>query len=179
MFNFGSASIRENAPIDFIFGMGAAIGFFIGFVVVYQILYTEVTNHLPQYATLKAMGFSDRYLLFVSDLVLAECGDGDEDAASERLNILEGIDVLQTTAAANELAASLIEAHAVPKSEPRDALHIALAAINGIDYLATWNFKHIMNPSTQHLIDAVCRNAGIESATICTPEQLWVTYDDT
>lgn len=57
--------IRENAPIDFIFGMGAAIGFFIGFVVVYQILYTEVTNHLPQYATLKAMGFNDRYLLMV------------------------------------------------------------------------------------------------------------------
>lgn len=57
--------IRENAPIDFIFGMGAAIGFFIGFVVVYQILYTEVTNHLPQYATLKAMGFNDRYLLKV------------------------------------------------------------------------------------------------------------------
>jgi putative ABC transport system permease protein len=57
--------IRENAPIDFIFGMGAAIGFFIGFVVVYQILYTEVTNHLPQYATLKAMGFDDRYLLYV------------------------------------------------------------------------------------------------------------------
>jgi len=55
---------------------------------------------------------------------------------------------------------------------------IALAAINGVDYLATWNFKHIMNPSTQHLIDSVCRNAGIESAVICTPEQLMVTYDD-
>lgn len=55
--------IRQSAPLDFIFGMGAAIGFFIGFVVVYQILYTEVTNHLPQYATLKAMGFSDQYLL--------------------------------------------------------------------------------------------------------------------
>ena len=55
--------IRENAPLDFIFGMGAAVGFFIGFVVVYQILYTEVTNHMPQYATLKAMGFNDFYLL--------------------------------------------------------------------------------------------------------------------
>jgi hypothetical protein len=118
-------------------------------------------------------------LLFVSDLVLAECADGDGDAASERLRIVDGIDVLQTSAAANALAAELIAAQAVPQSEPRDALHIALAAINGIDFLATWNFKHIMNPSTQHLIDAVCRNAGIESATICTPEQLWVTYDDT
>lgn len=57
--------IRENAPLDFIFGMGAAVGFFVGFVVVYQILYTEVTNHLPQYATLKAMGFSNPYLLRV------------------------------------------------------------------------------------------------------------------
>ncbi len=55
--------LRENAPVDFIFGMGAAVGFFIGFVVVYQILYTEVTNHLPQFATMKAMGFSDFYLL--------------------------------------------------------------------------------------------------------------------
>lgn len=57
--------LRENAPIDFIFGMGAAVGFFIGFVVVYQILYTEVTNHLPQFATLKAMGFTNRFLLQV------------------------------------------------------------------------------------------------------------------
>ena len=72
----------------------------------------------------------------------------------------------------------LIRSNAAPETEPRDALHIALSAINGIDYLATWNFKHIMNPSTQHLIDAVCRNAGIESSVICTPEQLLVIYDD-
>jgi len=55
--------VRQNAPVDFIFGMGTAVGFFIGFVVVYQILYTEVTNHLPQLATMKAMGFTDGYLL--------------------------------------------------------------------------------------------------------------------
>lgn len=59
------AFFRESAPVDFIFGMGAAIGFFIGFVVVYQILYTEVTNHLPHFATMKAMGFTDGYLLKV------------------------------------------------------------------------------------------------------------------
>ncbi len=121
---------------------------------------------------------SVRYQLFVSDLVLAECGDGDSDAARERLEVVDGLVVLRTTDAANNLAASLIVAHAVPESEPRDALHVALAAINGIDYLATWNFKHIMNPATQHLIADVCRQAGIESATICTPEQLLVTYDD-
>lgn len=57
--------IRQTAPLDFIFGMGAAVGFFIGFVVVYQILYTEVTNHLPHFATMKAMGFTNGYLLRV------------------------------------------------------------------------------------------------------------------
>ncbi|QDU07502.1 ABC transporter permease DevC [Gimesia aquarii] len=55
--------LRETAPLDFIFGMGTAVGFFIGFVVVYQILYTEVTNHLPHYATLKAMGFRQSFLV--------------------------------------------------------------------------------------------------------------------
>ena len=120
----------------------------------------------------------DRYRLYISDLVVAECGDGDNDAARERLEVIDGIDVLQTTDIAKNLANLLIASHAVPPTEPRDALHIALAATNGIDYLATWNFKHIMNPSTQHLIDDVCRNAGIASATICTPEQLLVTYGD-
>jgi len=86
--------------------------------------------------------------------------------------------VLQTTDAAKILARLLIAAHAVPKTEPRDALHIALAATQGIDYLVTWNFKHIMNASTQHLIDDVCRDAGIVPATICTPEQLLVIYGD-
>ncbi len=57
--------LRETAPLDFIFGMGAVVGFFIGFVVVYQILYTEVANHLPHYATLKAMGFKQSYLVRV------------------------------------------------------------------------------------------------------------------
>jgi putative ABC transport system permease protein len=57
--------MRENGPIEFIFTMGTAVGFFIGFVIVYQILHTDVANHLPQYATLKAIGFSHGYLLRV------------------------------------------------------------------------------------------------------------------
>jgi putative ABC transport system permease protein len=60
-----TAFMRETAPVDFIFGMGAAVGFFIGFVVVYQILYTEVANQLPKFATLKAIGFGNGFLLAV------------------------------------------------------------------------------------------------------------------
>jgi len=53
---------RSATPIGIVFSAGTVVGFFIGFIVVYQILYTDVTNHLPQYATLMAMGFSHGFL---------------------------------------------------------------------------------------------------------------------
>ncbi len=68
---------------------------------------------------------------------------------------------------------------AVPESEPRDAAHIALAAVHGLTYLVTWNFKHILNPHLQRRIGDNCRESGFTPATICTPEQLLESYDDT
>ncbi|MFQ4146667.1 ABC transporter permease DevC [Chlorogloeopsis sp. ULAP02] len=67
----------SNQGIGFIFGMGAAVGFIVGIVIVYQILYADVSDHLPEYATLKAMGYSDRYLmtmLMQEALLLAALG---------------------------------------------------------------------------------------------------------
>jgi predicted nucleic acid-binding protein len=119
-----------------------------------------------------------RYRLLASNLVLSECGAGDTEAGVERLAILENISLLDIDAETEKLAFALLANHAVPKTEPRDATHIAVAAVNGVDYLATWNFKHIMNPATQHLIDAICRELGYEPPTICTPEQLLEAYDD-
>lgn len=68
---------QTNSPIGFIFGLGAIIGFVVGVVIVYQILYSDVSDHLPEYATLKAMGYSDRYLINVllqEALILAALG---------------------------------------------------------------------------------------------------------
>lgn len=53
----------NGSGIGFVFGLGVIVGFIVGIVIVYQILYSDVSQHLPQYATLKAMGYSDRYLL--------------------------------------------------------------------------------------------------------------------
>ena len=53
---------RRATPIGIVFSTGTFVGFFIGFIVVYQILYTDVTTHLPHFATMKAMGFSNGYL---------------------------------------------------------------------------------------------------------------------
>lgn len=119
-----------------------------------------------------------RYRLFASHFVLAECAAGDLEVGRERLALLAKVVLLDVDDETEQLARHLLANHAVPATEPRDAVHIALAAVNGVDYLVTWNFKHIMNPATQHLIDAVCRGAGYEPATTCTPEQLLEAYDD-
>lgn len=119
-----------------------------------------------------------RYRIFASTLVVDECAAGDSEAGRERLALLDGIDLFEIDEETGHLADRLIAAKAVPDTEPRDATHIAAAAVNGVDYLATWNFKHIMNPATIHLIDETCRLAGYEPATICTPEQLLESYDD-
>lgn len=68
---------ESQGAIGFIFGLGVIVGIIVGIVIVYQILYTDVANHLPEYATLKAMGYSDRYLLGVliqESLILAILG---------------------------------------------------------------------------------------------------------
>ena len=67
----------EGTGIGFIFGLGVIMGFVVGIVIVYQILYSDVSDHLPEYATLKAMGYSDRYLLLTlmqEALILAVLG---------------------------------------------------------------------------------------------------------
>lgn len=68
---------KNATAIGFIFTLGTAIGFLVGIVIVYQILYTDVANHLPEYATLKAMGYKDSYfviLVFQEAIILAVLG---------------------------------------------------------------------------------------------------------
>lgn len=67
----------NSTAIGFIFSLGTAMGFVVGVVIVYQILYSDVSDHLPEYATLKAMGYTDRYLINVliqEALILAILG---------------------------------------------------------------------------------------------------------
>jgi predicted nucleic acid-binding protein len=115
------------------------------------------------------------YRLFVSKVVSDECASGDPDAARERLEVLNSMEFLAATLAVDELASRLIANHAVPNTEPRDAVHIALAAVHGMEYLVSWNFKHIVNPKTRSLIEQVCINAGYTPPMICTPDEIMET----
>ena len=109
---------------------------------------------------------------YVSQSVLEESAGGDKDAAARRLAALGGIPLLDITNAAVELAEGLVAAEAVPKSAAEDALHIAVAAVHGVDYLLTWNCRHLANAALRHRIDDVCADFGYEAPVICTPEEL-------
>ena len=97
---------------------------------------------------------------------------GDPTAASERKVFLAGLPILATTKEAEALAYALLSAMALPQSAALDALHIGLAAVNGIDILLTWNCAHIANPFMQPQISVACVEFGVIPPTICTPLQL-------
>ena len=121
---------------------------------------------------------SSRYSLFVSQLTIDECGYGDPDAAAERLDVIRDLPLLDESEAAENLADLLIARLAVPASQPRDALHIAIATVHGVQFITTWNFKHILNPHLQTKIADTCYEGGFVPPVICTPEQLLETEDD-
>ena len=117
------------------------------------------------------------YHLLVSQLVAEECGSGDSEAASERLAVLEKLTFLDASDESNALSRALMAAGAIPSTEPRDALHVAIAATNGVQFLVTWNFKHIANAVMRDFIEKVCRDCGYEPPTICTPDELYGDSD--
>ena len=117
-----------------------------------------------------------RFSLFVSQVVVDECLAGSPTAAQERLQLIAGVQVLEVSSDAKRLAAELIKSLGIPPTEPRDALHIAVAATNGLQYLLTWNFRHIANAETRGLIERICRDGGYVPPSICSPDELLGTY---
>jgi hypothetical protein len=113
--------------------------------------------------------------LCVSQLVLQEAAAGDPQAAQERLEVLQAMTLLETTTAALALAIDLVQAGALPAKAAGDALHIAIAATQGVPYLLTWNCRHLANATMRPLIESVCANNGLKAPIICTPEELLET----
>ena len=113
-----------------------------------------------------------RYELYSSFLVRKESLKGDKNAAERRMAALSGMMELQADERAQLLATRLIEGKAVPLEYPDDALHIAIAALNKMDYLVSWNYKHIANAHTIPMVKKICEDNGFKCPEICTPQML-------
>jgi predicted nucleic acid-binding protein len=112
------------------------------------------------------------YDLYVSQAVLDEAAAGSPDAAARRLDTIRGIPIPEVTTSALEFATELINTGVLPAKALVDSIHVAAAAVNGIDYLLTWNCKHIANVAIRARIERSCRVLGLQPPLICTPEEL-------
>lgn len=114
----------------------------------------------------------DDYELFISDMVIQECEKGDADCAQSRIQAITGLPVLNVDKDVELLASELIRRNAIPKHSLEDAVHIAVASVSAIDFIVTWNFKHINNPFMKQQIRAVINDQGYTMPEICSPEEL-------
>jgi hypothetical protein len=104
--------------------------------------------------------------------VLQEASRGDPDAAKRRLDALQEIKLLPIPEEAIEVAQQVTQAAILTPADFEVALHISIATVYGIDYLLTWNFKHMANVIIQRRIAALTRSLGFEMPAICTPLEL-------
>ena len=114
----------------------------------------------------------ESFELYTSEIVVDEAGAGDRVQAEKRRSYLAGLQVLVWSPEALELAKLLLKRKALPPKASDDAGHLAIAAVAGMDYLLTWNYRHLVNASLRPLMQQVCKKAGFRCPLICTPQEL-------
>ena len=110
--------------------------------------------------------------LVSSQSVLDECVRGDAELARMRLDLLGGVPLLDLNEEVALAADALLRSGILPPKAGEDAIHIAAASVHGINYLLTWNCKHIANPRIWRRIGECFRGLGHTMSIICTPEDL-------
>ena len=115
---------------------------------------------------------STRYETYISALVFEEAGRGDQNQAQMRLAAIAKLPMLDIDDEVRYLAEEIIAKKGIPAEYPEDALHIAVAAVNGIEVIITWNFAHLNNPFTRKKVRKIVEAKGYICPEICSPEEL-------
>lgn len=113
-----------------------------------------------------------RYDCVLSQIVLDEISAGDSTHARKRLEQAEALGAIEVNQEALDLARQYLTRGYIPENEVRDALHIAVAVIWKVDYLLTWNCKHIANAHSLRQLRKFSETQGHEFPQVCTPEEL-------
>lgn len=114
----------------------------------------------------------DEFECMVSQVVIDEVSVGDPSEVQKRLAIIGGLPALDVTADATDLAKAIMAAGILPPHVVRDAAHVAVSAVHAVDYLLTWNCRHLANAQSARRIARVCEKLGHRMPIICTPEEL-------
>jgi len=114
----------------------------------------------------------ERFEAVASRLVAQEASTDDPVAAQQRLDILAKLELLEVTEESLALAKSMIADSILPSRAANDALHVAIAVTSGVEYLLTWNCRHLANATLRRSVERYCRSRGYEPVVICTPAEL-------
>jgi predicted nucleic acid-binding protein len=113
-----------------------------------------------------------QFELYTSQLVIEEASQGDAESAERRLAAIEGVPLLALSDGVAHMARALVEKGPLPERAADDAIHLAAAAIHGMDFLLTWNCRHLANAEMTEAIVGVIAQQGFVSPVVCTPEEL-------
>ncbi|KPK73789.1 MAG: hypothetical protein AMJ84_01535 [Acidithiobacillales bacterium SM23_46] len=113
-----------------------------------------------------------RFDTYISALVYQEAARGETEQADKRLGVIKPFTMLDVDKEAQAVAEKIIAGKGIPQEHPEDALHVAVAAVNGIEILVTWNFAHLNNPLTRLMIRETVEEAGYPCPEICSPDEL-------
>jgi len=108
----------------------------------------------------------------VSQVVIDEASVGDATEIQKRLAIISGLPTVDVTEDVKALTKAIMAAGILPPHAFPDAAHVAVSAVHRIDYLLTWNCKHLANAQMKRRIAVVCEKLGFKLPIICTPDEL-------
>ena len=131
---------------------------------------TDIVKLTKQTQTRMWWELRDEWELFISSAVMDEIQDGDRGAAQKRLDAVAGLPILANTKEIDTLAWCLIQDGILPEKALFDALHIAISAVSGMDYLVTWNQKHIFNLDRIESLYAAIRRRGYAPPVMVRPD---------
>ncbi len=120
----------------------------------------------------------ERFDCCISQAVIDEISDGDPIEAKKRLEAVQGMTRLATVEEVDRITEAILRTGVIPERVAQDAVHVAIAAVHEVDYLLTWNCKHIANGQIIRKIERVCAAFGRRMPLICTPEELFEERSD-
>ena len=119
-----------------------------------------------------------KFELVTSQLVIDEASAGDPSAAADRLKLLDGIPTVPIDDDVRSLARAIVSASIMPAKAAADALHVAAAAVAGVQYLLTLNCRHIANAHELPRVYRLLDDHGFGQLLICTPSEFLGGDDD-
>jgi hypothetical protein len=116
-----------------------------------------------------------RHEVFVSAEVIRELSDTAFLRRDQALDWIADVPLLAVTQEVQGLANLLVNERVMPSPPTGDALHVATATVFGLDYMLSWNVRHLANPNKLRHLRVICLRAGLTPPQIVTPDLLWET----